>query len=622
MAIVAEARETFAVAPEALWPLLADTDRLNRAIGLPPVRFRPVEVEGKPVLEGEFRWRGLALARWIEHPLEWEAPRHYSVRRDYLSGLLRRLDCGVELIPRQSGTEVRVWAEIVPRNWLGDVLARWIIAPRSTRGVLAQCRAFASYLSGDAAAPLPQLAGTGQAAGGRLEVLADRLVRAGRDRGLVNRLCQHVQAAPETDVSGMRPFELADQWGEDRRSVLALCLHATSIGLLDLSWHVLCPNCRVTKAEYTTLRSLQEQAHCDTCQMRYDVDFDHLVEVRFCVAPSIREVAHDVYCIGGPLNSPHVLGQTTLAPGAANALRLTLQPGGYRLRALAGPSAELRVVTEGAQAPRFALTAGGLAPAFAELSPGDTELVVENGGGTEAVVMLETAAWQDTAATGAIVGTVPEFRNLFSAEVLAPGLEVRIQRLGFLFTDLAGSTALYERVGDARAFRLVQEHFAILAEVVEAHRGAIVKTVGDAIMAVFPTAADAVEAAVLIQREIRRLDARGAVDPARLVRVGVHEGPCVAVTLNGRLDYFGTTVNTAARIEHESHGGGVTVSADAYRDPDAARRLAALPVRVEPFVTQLRGLSDATQLYRILPLWDGDATAPAALAASEGLAAN
>src|SRR5262249_10483617 len=342
-----------------------------------------------------------------EHPFEWEAPRRYSVRRDYLTGPLRRLDCGAELIPREDGTEVRVWGEFVPRNLLGSLVARWIIGPRSTRGVLAQCRTFTSYLGGDTAAPFPQLAVTGEAAGGRLELLADRLVRAGRDRALVERLCQHVRTAPETDVTGMRPFELADRWGQDRRSVLGLCLHATSIGMLDLSWHVLCPNCRITKAEYTTLRSLQQEAHCDTCQMRYDVDFDHLVEVRFCVAPSIREVARDVYCIGGPLNSPHVLAQAALAPGAVHALRVPLEPGRYRLRALAGPDAELRVVPVGAEVPRFALTDDELTPAIAELSPGETELVVENSCAAEAVVMLETATWEDTAATGAIVGTVP-----------------------------------------------------------------------------------------------------------------------------------------------------------------------------------------------------------------------
>jgi class 3 adenylate cyclase len=218
--------------------------------------------------------------------------------------------------------------------------------------------------------------------------------------------------------------------------------------------------------------------------------------------------------------------------------------------------------------------------------------------------MLERAEWLDTVATGAVVGTMPEFRHLFSAEVLAPGLEVRVQRLAFLFTDVAGSTAMYERVGDARAFRLVQEHFQILADAVAAHRGALVKTIGDAVMAVFPTGADAVEAAVTIQRDIRRLDCQGVADPAQLVRVGVHEGPCVAVNLNDRLDYFGTTLNMAARIEHESHGGEVVASAAVVEDSEAMDRLRALPVEVEPFEAQLRGISECVRLYRIRPRWD------------------
>ena len=121
--------------------------------------------------------------------------------------------------------------------------------------------------------------------------------------------------------------------------------------------------------------------------------------------------------------------------------------------------------------------------------------------------MLEDGAWLDTVATGAIVGTMPEFRTLFSADVLAPGSGVRTKRLAFLFTDLAGSTAMYERIGEARAFRLVQEHFQILTEAVSAHNGAVVKTIGDAVMAVFPTGADALAAAVAIQRDIRALEA-------------------------------------------------------------------------------------------------------------------
>jgi adenylate cyclase len=236
------------------------------------------------------------------------------------------------------------------------------------------------------------------------------------------------------------------------------------------------------------------------------------------------------------------------------------------------------------------------------------QITVENLGSDDAAVTLEDLAWIDTAATAAVVGTVPAFRTLFSAEVLAPGLEVRIERLAFLFTDLAGSTALYERVGETRAYRLVQEHFRLLDRAVVACRGAVVKTIGDAVMAVFPTGQDALAAAVEIQHSILGLEGEGHVDPSRLVRVGVHEGPCVAVTLNGRLDYFGTTVNLAARIEHESDGGEIVASADLYEGARASPLAQSLPVRADPFLAQLRGISAPTRLYRIT-LTDGAARA-------------
>ncbi len=198
---------------------------------------------------------------------------------------------------------------------------------------------------------------------------------------------------------------------------------------------------------------------------------------------------------------------------------------------------------------------------------------------------------------------------------------MRTKRLAFLFTDLAGSTAMYERIGEARAFRLVQEHFQILSEAIGAHHGAVVKTIGDAVMAVFPTGADALEAAVAIQRDIRALDGGGVVDPTALVRVGVHEGPCVAVTLNDRLDYFGTTVNTAARIEHESRGGEIVASDAVYQDCAASDRLHALAVASERFEALLRGLRAPIALHRVRPRWDDVPESAAATAAPNSLPA-
>ena len=291
-------------------------------------------------------------------------------------------------------------------------------------------------------------------------------------------------------------------------------------------------------------------------------------------------------------------------PQAQRALSLRVAPAPLRLRVLQGPEATLQVEDGAPARALLVLTDEGLVPVQGAIGPGEVAIELRNARRTPAVVRLERAAWSETAATGALVGTLPEFRSLFSAEVLAPGLQVRIQRLAFLFTDLVGSTALYERLGEAAAFRLVQEHFGILDDAIAAHRGAVVKTIGDAVMGVFPTALDALEAGVAIQRAICALDGRGVVDPARLVRVGVHAGPCVAVTLNGRLDYFGTTVNLAARIEHESRGGEIVTSAAVYHDREVAERRAALPVRGEPFVARLRGVVTPVQLYRLIPCRD------------------
>src|SRR5204862_5761002 len=126
---------------------------------------------------------------------------------------------------------------------------------------------------------------------------------------------------------------------------------------------------------------------------------------------------------------------------------------------------------------------------------------------------------------------------------------LKITSLTFLFTDLRGSTELYERVGDLVAFDLVQAHFQVLNEIVGAEAGAVVKTIGDAVMATFPTPDRAVAAALRMRDAMRELNAeRGGED--LLLKIGIHEGPCLAVTLNDRQDYFGQTVNIASRVQN------------------------------------------------------------------------
>ena len=197
------------------------------------------------------------------------------------------------------------------------------------------------------------------------------------------------------------------------------------------------------------------------------------------------------------------------------------------------------------------------------------------------------------------VTALQAFRDLFSDQVLRPGDEVAVARIALLFTDLRRSTELYGRIGDAAAYHLVRDHFAFLGAIVRRHDGALVKTIGDAIMAAFATPADALAAALDIQRDLGSFKEQGQVGAERplIIKLGLHEGPCIAVTLNGRLDYFGSSVNMAARLQGQSEGGDIVLSEAVAADPAVAALLAGLDCRRE--TTALKGFDAPVDFRRI-----------------------
>src|SRR5262249_10296266 len=130
------------------------------------------------------------------------------------------------------------------------------------------------------------------------------------------------------------------------------------------------------------------------------------------------------------------------------------------------------------------------------------------------------------------------FRDIYRADTLDVEQRLKITSLTFLFTDLKGSTELYDRVGDLVAYDLVRRHFRVLTDIVGTEAGAVVKTIGDAVMATFPTPNRAVSAALRMREAMRGLNEERKTDDLML-KIGIHEGPCLAVMLNERQDYFG-----------------------------------------------------------------------------------
>jgi class 3 adenylate cyclase len=188
------------------------------------------------------------------------------------------------------------------------------------------------------------------------------------------------------------------------------------------------------------------------------------------------------------------------------------------------------------------------------------------------------------------------FRRLFRSERVEDSEGLGVRQVTLLFTDLKGSTAMYERLGDLNAYALVRQHFTLIADAVQAHSGAVVKTIGDAVMAAFFRPEDAVSAALLMLEEIGRLNReRGATDI--ILKVDAHAGHSIAVTLNENLDYFGQTVNIAARVEALADAGEICLSETVYTAPAVQDLLSNC--RVYASDVSLRGIAGDTRIYRV-----------------------
>ena len=270
-----------------------------------------------------------------------------------------------------------------------------------------------------------------------------------------------------------------------------------------------------------------------------------------------------------------------------------MAPGAYRFRTVeAGGEADADIGADGI-IPQ--VTASG-ADILLEPNGHADELVVRNDTDRPLFFVVEDRNWARDALTGERVIAMPAFRRLCPEQLLRPGDDVEIGRVAIMFTDLQGSTKLYDDLGDATAYRLVRDHFAFLSERVQRHNGFVVKTVGDAVMAAFGDPADAVRAVLSIQDEVENFN-RGRSDAGIVLKLGLHQGACIAVTVGGVLDYFGSAVNTAARLEHQCRGGEVIVSEAVIADPEAREVLAGRALTQDS--ANLRGLSEPVRFVRI-----------------------
>jgi class 3 adenylate cyclase len=536
------------------------------------------------------RVKGVWL-EWEETPFEWYRPWRFGVVRRYGRGPLREMRVLAVLDSLgEHRTRLTYSVSARPRGLFGLLTTPIQIGliSRITFGRTFRDYALSTAGKGRAAAP----PATGPAA----EDLDRRLRAAGVAAAVAPPLASHLSSADDMTLTRIRPYELAERWGLPRKDVLVACLQATRGGVLDLGWDILCPACRGATDSADTLRNLRlGAAHCDTCLIDFSPGFDQSVELSFHPNATVRSVSASPFCVAGPQVTPHVEVQQLLGPGEERVVEPRLTPGRHRLRSLGAAGPSFLVEAGGPEEATVVLTADGWGTLPSTLGS-EARIRLVNRRDHECLVCVESTSWGDSAATAAEVTALAEFRDLFSSEVLADGAFAKVGSLAILFTDLRDSTAMYRRVGDATAFSRVMRHFDRLSSAVRVGEGTVVKTIGDAVMAVFPSMAAALRAALNAQEAL----ARPAPEEEGLVlKAGVHFGPAIAVTLNQRLDYFGTTVNVAARLGGLSSGHDVVISDRVRNDEGVRSLLEELGATVSSATADIRGLEDRMLVWRV-----------------------
>ena len=458
------------------------------------------------------------------------------------------------------------------------------------------------------------------------------ILRQSADPQTADAIEKLVQDAPDRALCRVNVLDFATKTRLDEERVIAAFLHAARLGIFELSWNVLCPGCGGVLDSSATLKSVDKDEYaCAWCAAGYTPILDEIVEVTFTVNRRARRIAaHDPEELpfneyfrqvfwGSGIDVPDhfedliqeiVLESVELPPGEKALLSLQLpaefvillDPVTHATQFLdvkGEPTRErqnLTLVLDKLRAPTETVA----------LRPGPLRLLLENHTDSRVLPGLwiandklhELLARRKPFLTAKRLLTNQVFRDIYGTDTIDVDQRLKITSLTFLFTDLRGSTELYDRVGDLAAFDLVRAHFQVLNEIVATEAGAVVKTIGDAVMATFPTPDRALAAALRMREAMHRLnDGRNGHD--LLLKIGIHEGPCLAVVLNDRQDYFGTTVNIASRVQGLADSRSILATGPVVTHPQASSLLATSGLSPVPQRRALRGIAEELAVYEI-----------------------
>ena len=473
---------------------------------------------------------------------------------------------------------------------------------------------------------------------------------------LISKLENSIRTATDEDLFRINPMEWAQGKNVDDHEAIDLFLHGVKTGLLYMEWNVICPCCGKITQSLRELHSMQSQINCTVCFRNDQATLDDYVQITFTIAPSVRGIRFhhpetlslEDYCYkylfdrgvrfgeGGTLTLADFMGNftdrfSTFSPGEK--IRVEVDAGhgfifcndlfsqkGFAFLVDEAPSTEPQTVAIGLSGDGFKVPLPPIEPGeyriahkfmtgtFYPLHPGKVVLELEQASAGEAALLVWHAPMESIGAfpdagfipclTARQLFASQTFHDLFHEEVFRESEGFGVKDVTILFTDLKSSTQLYQQIGDLNAFALVREHYGVLNKAIMNQHGAVVKTIGDAIMATFTKPVEAVGAGLEMLKELRQMNLsyrRGDL----ILKIGIHRGAAISVTLNERIDYFGQTVNIAARVQGSAGGEEIYITEEIFDSPGVQELLESQHCRIEPVRIQLKGIEEQVKIFKV-----------------------
>ncbi len=468
------------------------------------------------------------------------------------------------------------------------------------------------------------------------DLLKDKLSSIAAIRNFTPDTIQKLEAilrsGSDKDTFRINPYSFVEDNPSLLHETIDLLLLATKTGIVKMNWELICPTCGQIVKGFDSLSNLEVIYTCALCNLETRANLDDYIAINFSVLPSIRENSYNdpmklsirEHCLGyhySPLGyfpdganfiseMDHVITDAFyFSPNETKELELTIAGEmvgvhDYNSHKNFFIALTNEIATE-TQELEGILSATNFVTPTNQLRQGKVKLKLQNKSNhTGAVAILQIPPGFITRGrlifkpflTGKELLNNQTFRNQFRNEVIRDNEGLSISNLTILFTDLKGSTEMYERLGDLKAFTLVRQHFDSLTHVINKHNGAVVKTIGDAIMATFLHPVDAVLAAIAMHSEIKKFNIENHVEDF-LLKIGIHSGTAIAVTLNDRLDYFGQAINMASRVQSYARANEICITEEVLESENVRAAIGYYTLISEK--ANLKGISREVLVYRI-----------------------